>query len=178
MTHARQWCELLARQMRLMRDANQGEPAERFPCEVLLDRGVEWTERAPSPWKGPAKFCFWNAQRLAGRRKGLRYCEGYATGVIPVEHAWCIDAAGRVIDPTWSEDYQPDYFGLPLDLKLVRRIVRRSNWYSALFYVDNWLTIHASLEASKTPAAGLGRSQNASEGGRPTLRAPRGRGAS
>jgi len=31
-------------------------------------------------------------------------------GIVPVEHAWCVDADGLVVDTVWDE-YQTDYVG-------------------------------------------------------------------
>ena len=53
--------------------------------------------------------CFANAARLARQRRGLRYCEGYATvglgtgTLFATPHGWCIDERERVVDPTWCE---------------------------------------------------------------------------
>lgn len=85
----------------------------------------------------PLKQCFDNAYKLARRRKGLHYVEGYAQGVIPTMHAWCIDADGHVIDPTWAHDgcaLGASYFGVELDLDVVTQ-TRVTGYTSVL---DDW----------------------------------------
>lgn len=57
------------------------------------------------------RACFKNATKLA-LNEGLIYVEGYAWGVIPTEHAWCVDAGGVVHDNTWPESYRWKYFGI------------------------------------------------------------------
>lgn len=51
----------------------------------------------------PMKHCFHNAFVAASRSRGnLHYVEGFAYGsVIPVLHAWNIDAEDRIVDTTW-----------------------------------------------------------------------------
>jgi len=52
--------------------------------------------------EGKVKDCFMNAWHLAIDRPDLTYVEGYASSIIPVLHAWCVDKQGNVIDPTWG----------------------------------------------------------------------------
>lgn len=55
-----------------------------------------------------AKECFRNALMMAQERS-LDYVEGYALGHgIPVHHAWCLDADGKVVDPTWRDSTDTD----------------------------------------------------------------------
>lgn len=71
------------------------------------------------------KWCYGNAQRLALGRvrvKGFRgpwtYVEGYAMSTelgIPIEHAWVVDAAGRVHDFTWGGHRDCYYVGLAIE---------------------------------------------------------------
>lgn len=140
MTFARQYCEIISKQFY----QNTPVPA---PAALVLQHGAEWTERVPANWQGTQGACYANAQFLARRRKGLRYVEGFATNVIPVEHAWCIDAEGRVVDPTWGEDRKPDYCGIAFEPDLVRRIRRITGKesYSLLFTWWAWDEIYAEL---------------------------------
>jgi len=70
----------------------------------------------------------------------LIYCEGFATGVIPVHHAWLL-YDNQVIDPTWDHmkeinDRKPEYFGIPFKLEYVAKTIRETEYYSVL---DNWV---------------------------------------
>ena len=80
--------------------------------QVVLTYGRAFTtaRHAAGHWRGAMGHCFRNARVLAHRSGGsggsgdpYTYCEGYAlppdTGLV-YEHAWVIDQAGRVIDPT------------------------------------------------------------------------------
>lgn len=138
MTFARQYCQLIHK-------LNQSPiPA---PAALILERGTEGTVRRRCRWRGTQGACYANAQYLASRRKGLRYAEGFATSVIPVEHAWCVDAEGRVIDPTWDYEYQPDYFGVIFEADHVRRIrqITGPKAYSLLFTWWKWAEIYPLL---------------------------------
>jgi hypothetical protein len=106
------------------------------PADLLLQRGRSFAvQPMPAEWAGKVvsleKQCFDNAYRLAVKSRGrLRYVEGYAAGIIPVEHAWCIDANDRVVDPTWSDGVV--YFGIEVPLPAVRA-ARRRDCTTALF---------------------------------------------
>jgi hypothetical protein len=52
--------------------------------------------------------------------------------MLPCEHAWCIDAEDRVLDPTWENGHGQVYLGVVVDLAAVRA-VRRRGTTSALF---------------------------------------------
>ena len=95
--------------------------------EWLLKHGRFWTPQ-PLPKRyrrGIPKWCFGNAQRLALHSKTLRYVEGYAMSVIPIHHAWCVDANDRVIDVTWDH-IAPAYFGVVFDRDAIRQFRRES----------------------------------------------------
>lgn len=70
------------------------------------------------------KRCYNNALSLMLESRGkLFYCEGYASGIIPVMHAWCCDVNGVVYDPTWQNDIlrneEDQYFGCVFDSEFV-----------------------------------------------------------
>lgn len=146
MSPARQWCEQL---YNFRRDSPIPTPAA-----LVLKYGAEWERRRVWRWHGQQKACYANAQYLARTRKGLRYAEGFATGVVPVEHAWCVDEKGRVVDPTWDEERtigldagaKPDYFGIAFDRETVRRIRKiTGNSYSLLFTWWKWPEVYEAL---------------------------------
>lgn len=118
------------------------------------------SENIPQGSKGE---CYRNAFELADYRADLTYCEGFAcpVGLIPVHHAWCVDADGRVLDPTWS-DKSSDYFGVALDREFVRTwILKRKVWGVlaehipveilksdvSTFLDKSWINSEASLQA-------------------------------
>ncbi|HEY4311124.1 MAG TPA: hypothetical protein VGN12_16870 [Pirellulales bacterium] len=85
-------------------------------------------------------YCFYNAYSLMldstlpdSKRPPLTYVEGLSvsengTGGI---HAWCVDADGRVIDPTWPNAQA--YFGIPFQVQYVARAsLERNSVYSVL----------------------------------------------
>lgn len=53
---------------------------------------------------GPAKNCYGNAALVALYNDEYTYVEGWATGIIPVHHAWVEDADGNAIDVTLRFD--------------------------------------------------------------------------
>jgi hypothetical protein len=97
-----------------------------YPQDLLLKYGLEWTQRVnptPKRYRGPLNQCYKNAYKAMVRSKGaLRYCEGVAyAGLIPTEHAWCIDSLGYVVETTWCDSRLADdsnkfeYFGIIFD---------------------------------------------------------------
>lgn len=105
------------------------------PVALLLEHGVEFNRRRVLRRKlMRAKQCFRNAQKYAATHKRVRYVEGYALSIMPVEHAWCIDQDEDVIDPTWGDEYAitgearppADYFGIAFDTAFVRKMQERA----------------------------------------------------
>lgn len=93
------------------------------PYALVLELG-QWHHPTPlpgrmAPWREQLKACFATAARLADAHPGeLYYVEGYADPGInglafPLEHAWCVDGQGRVVDPTWAP-VGVAYLGVPL----------------------------------------------------------------
>lgn len=75
--------------------------------------------------RGEPKQCFYNAS-IRAMRHGLRYVEGYATSIIPVHHAWVLDASGKVLEVTWDKPGSA-YFGIEFDPKHVIDWKRKSS---------------------------------------------------
>lgn len=97
----------------------------------VLTHGRTFSEIIEPPWRGQMKQCFNNAFTLADQRPDLRYCEGYAySTLIPVLHAWCIDAEDRVLDPTWTDG--AEYHGIAFDTEWVRRHLLRTKYWGVL----------------------------------------------
>jgi len=125
------------------------------PIQFLLAHGSAMQVRGKQPRRlGIPKACYWNAYNLARRRKRLRYVEGFALSLIPVEHAWCIDEDGRIVEPTWnhksgflSEPIPTDYFGMTFDLELVRRIRKLTKQLSMLWEFWHWREVYPILKA-------------------------------
>jgi hypothetical protein len=92
---------------------------------VVLAHGRRFTKvRVPVGHElGPMGRCYNNAFHAVveslGTADQLTYCEGFAlpsSVSIAVEHAWAVDGAGRVIDPTWDDAPRCGYVGVPLTL--------------------------------------------------------------
>lgn len=116
-------------------------------ADFVLKNGREFLRGEGVPVKrGVMKMCYMNAAHLAAKDSSLTYCEGYATTIIPVLHAWCIDEQGRVVDPTWRFGHGLGYFGVPFKLSFVRKIMRMTKHYGIL---DTWEHGFPVLKADK-----------------------------
>ncbi|MFD7551467.1 hypothetical protein [Streptomyces sp. NPDC059816] len=67
----------------------------------------------------PERQCFANAAATEREHPHLHlaYTEGFALAAdcpVPTAHAWCTDASGHVVDPTWSELGGSAYLGIVL----------------------------------------------------------------
>ena len=103
----------------------------------LLAHGRAWTPGPASVRTAslPARQCYHNAFTLARRaRLGLRYVEGVAMpiGLCPLDHAWCVDADDRVVDPTWDHE-GAGYFGVVFTIEQLRTLHRESRQFSMLW---------------------------------------------
>lgn len=93
------------------------------------------------------KQCFYNAQMLAcvDMLGKIKYCEGFANSIIPVNHAWCT-INDKVIDLTWRDkkgknylgNFPPEisYFGFTLPTEKIREKMLKTSW--ACSYLDDW----------------------------------------
>lgn len=108
--------------------------------DFVLQEGKEYDELISPKWMKPGemRYCYQNAFDLVssyGTSKGLTYCEGYArTEFFAMNHAWCVDSKGRIIDPTWV-DRGTAYYGVIMDWRYVFETMLGSGMYGIL---DNW----------------------------------------
>ena len=101
----------------------------------VLEHGMQWTTMAPKqPKRGVLRGCYMNAANLALARKDVIYVEGYAAGIIPVMHAWCVDAQGQVLEPTWPPALWKgaDYFGIPFSREFLKQRLMTQEYYGLL----------------------------------------------
>lgn len=71
-------------------------------------QGIKW---------GRMKRCYENAFQLMTEHPTMTYCEGFVfleKLALPIEHAWCIDEAGGVVDNTVRASTVA-YFGIAFD---------------------------------------------------------------
>ena len=120
--HTRAWLTQIA----WTHTAHNGMPWS--PAQWLMDNALPVQDWSPLP-KGvrrrQPKLCYWNSQQVAKRGRGRYvYCEGYATRMIPVEHAWCLDReTGLIVDTTWGEGGHA-YCGVPVKLAYAQQCFR------------------------------------------------------
>lgn len=103
--------------------------------EIVLKLGTVHTP-APLPEKVPRGMpqdCYGDAGRRALYSRNYTYVEGLAMPTeldgFLIEHAWCIDPAGNVIDAVWSEPERCQYMGVKFDQHVLR------HWTSK---TDHW----------------------------------------
>lgn len=83
--------------------------------------------------RGPMKECYRNAALLSIQDPKYYYVEGYAMGIIPAMHAWCIDKDKNVIDPTWPDGRE--YFGVVFKESYLFKHMEKYKRYGL---IDNW----------------------------------------
>ena len=88
-------------------------------------------------WKGGYHDCLYNALELSVGSGELAYVEGFAmaagTSGRPTAHAWCVDANGNVVDPTWHEITGLEYCGLSLDRRLLSQSHQKGEPFGLVF---------------------------------------------
>jgi hypothetical protein len=101
---------------------------------VIELNGREYREQLPGVKRGMLKACYHNAVVLAlAHPRKYTYVEGLAmpAGLFPVEHAWCVDRAGRVAETTWEKP--AEYFGVPVTLPAILSAAQMTDYYGGLF---------------------------------------------
>lgn len=91
----------------------------------------KWTDfplpaEDPQIERGQLKRCFENAATYAARH-GFSYVEGLACGPLrDVHHAWVVNDAGEVLDPTWGYSPKHAYRGIIFGLAEVLALQERA----------------------------------------------------
>lgn len=106
---------------------------DHLPAIFIRKMGRAWAPQAcpPGITPGTKKQCYANAGILAMENPELTYVEGYACppGLIPVNHAWCVDRQWRVVDNTFDDAAGAQYFGVPCSRGfLLSRISETGVW--------------------------------------------------
>jgi hypothetical protein len=104
--------------------------------------------------RGEPKQCYMNATHLALELPHLTYVEGnIAMFGIAIEHAWCVDEEGVVVDTTLAPDLKDgsfdrisNYFGIPFRTDYVRKASLRNGVYGMLDYVNAQETLTKLIE--------------------------------
>jgi hypothetical protein len=91
-----------------------------------------WAKKpCPEDLQGNMGQCYYNAMVMAvNHPERWTYCEGYAvleTLGVPMEHAWCLDSNGNVVDPTWEG--AADYFGVRINSIDLMRIANKTEYH-------------------------------------------------
>ena len=111
---------------------------------IVLDHGKEFyfdktTFEGP---RGTAKECFRNATLAVLENPDLTYVEGYADiGPFAIEHAWTVDEAGKVVDPTFrlgkGNITVKGYYGVPFTTDYVQNTVTKTGYYGIISYTNS-----------------------------------------
>jgi hypothetical protein len=100
--------------------------------DFVLQNGKQWPIGTAKLKLGPAGSCFQTAANYALRWPARYiYCEGFARGIIPFNHAWLLDTGGRVIETVWR-DGGVDYFGIAVRYDYLSKALQRQKFYGLI----------------------------------------------
>ncbi|HEY9811307.1 MAG TPA: hypothetical protein V6D13_18435 [Halomicronema sp.] len=105
---------------------------------LVLRHGLPFINVIPSPFKGERKSCYKNCFEALWKNSKLYYCEGYGMQSdisLAFAHAWLLNEAGEVIDPTWSDLTISEkfvYYGLVFNRNFVFNTAKQTNVYGIL----------------------------------------------
>ena len=110
-----------------------------FSLEAFVLRNA-WPETVGQPRpkgvrRGTPKECFANAANLVTSRTDLFYMEGFCMGdsiPLPFHHAWAVDAAHRVIEPTLEDPTKYRYLGVLFPLPVLVEQLLKNKVYGLL----------------------------------------------
>lgn len=131
--------EFLEMQVNLLNTGNFPKIGHYFGyADFILQHGFPFdaTDLPKQYERGAPKECFSNAFQMAGDHSNLVYCEGYACGVIPVHHAWCVDQQTRsAVEVTWERKNTFGYLGIPINFHYVIQAIARKGTHGV---IDDW----------------------------------------
>ncbi|WP_210404509.1 hypothetical protein [Chroococcidiopsis sp. TS-821] len=84
---------------------------------------------------GEVRQCFKNCFQALWDYPEFNYCEGFAIRdnmPIALSHAWLVNDAMEVIDPTWTEETEVAYFGVVFTRKFVMQTAAKTKCYGIL----------------------------------------------
>lgn len=135
------WIDFIRETLRIKTQVHESIGFTQSVAHFVLRHGQPFDEMAPPTsvptWAQVPHGCFANCLRLADFSRSLTYVEGFAVIAgcrYEIDHAWCVDDLGRVLDPTWKQPGD-GYFGVPFATSYVRRRLRaqlRTGWVDAL----------------------------------------------
>lgn len=110
-----------------------------FERQSMAFTVVDWEEslKVARLYKATLKQCYVNCRIISAINRNYRYFEGFATAIIPIEHAWLVRRSdGVVIDPTFvllpdDDGAGYDWFGVHVsntDLRRKRRNIYEPGW--------------------------------------------------
>lgn len=152
--------EHLEAMVKMRKALPQGEKPEGWEynsIEEFVLRNGRWYTPAPLPKnlkRGRMMDCFKNATHAMER--GYTYVEGYATGIVPVLHAWVTDDKGNAYDVTWPYNPKNAYYGVPFDKMFVIKTMLRTGVYGIL---DDWRSGWPLLSGESKPEEYLHREE-------------------
>lgn len=99
--------------------------------KFLYENGRAWqSQPLPSGFRrGKPKLCYETAAKLALEDPSLIYVEGVAINLIPTGHAWVVKPDGRVIDPTWKNPENCQYYGLAFQTGFLKKTVLKQKYW-------------------------------------------------
>lgn len=105
---------------------------------LILETGKPFLKRVePTPFKGKPKQCFQNCFDALWKHSELSYCEGFAIDdelPIAISHAWLVNDAFEVVEPTWNEKKSTGYtyFGVVFNKDFVLDFAIQTKHYGIL----------------------------------------------
>lgn len=122
-TNLKQYLEMVASVAEYSVEAVVLKHGKEYPAPaVARPRGIR---------KGANRMCYKNAYHVVTSNAGFTYVEGFANSLVPVQHAWALDAAGNVVETTW-ETPGSEYYGIALDIPWVNQVILETMMYGVL----------------------------------------------